>query len=26
MCWVQTLRRQPDLFTRWMQPPAWDTS
>ena len=26
MCWVQTLRRQPNLFTRWMQLPAWDTS
>jgi len=26
MCWVQTLRRQPDLFARWMQPPGWDTS
>jgi hypothetical protein len=26
MCWVQTLRRQPELFVRWMQPPGWDTS
>ena len=26
MCWVQTLRRQPDLFAKWMQPPGWDTS
>ena len=26
MCWVQTLRLQPDLFARWMQPPGWDTS
>jgi len=26
MCWVQTLRRQPDLCARWMQPPGWDTS
>lgn len=26
MCWVQTLRRQPELFARWMQPPGWDTS
>jgi len=25
-CWVQTLRRQPDLFARWLQPPGWDTS
>jgi hypothetical protein len=26
MCWLQPLRRQPDLFARWMQPPGWDTS
>jgi hypothetical protein len=26
MCWVQTLRLQPELFVRWMQPPGWDTS
>jgi hypothetical protein len=26
MCWVQTLRLQPELFARWMQPPGWDTS
>jgi hypothetical protein len=26
MSWVETLRRQPDLFARWMQPPGWDTS
>jgi Putative transposase/Transposase zinc-binding domain len=26
MGWVQTLRRQPELFARWMQPPGWDTS
>jgi len=26
MFWVETLRRQPDLFARWMQPPGWDTS
>ena len=26
MCWVETLRRQSDLFARWMQPPGWDTS
>jgi hypothetical protein len=26
MSWVETLRRQPDLFTKWMQPPGWDTS
>jgi hypothetical protein len=26
LCWVQTLRLQPDLFARWMQPPGWDTS
>jgi hypothetical protein len=26
MYWVQTLRLQPELFARWMQPPGWDTS
>ena len=26
MSWVETLRRQPDLCARWMQPPGWDTS
>jgi hypothetical protein len=26
MSWVETLRRQPDLFARWMQPLGWDTS
>ena len=26
MCWGQTLRHQPELFARWMQPPGWDTS
>src|SRR4030095_2362606 len=26
MCWVQTLRLQPELFARWMQPPGRDTS
>ena len=26
MSWVETLRRQPDLVARWMQPPGWDTS
>ena len=26
MCWVETLRRQSDLFARWMQPLGWDTS
>src|SRR5262245_55897601 len=26
MSWVETLRRQPDLFDRWMQPPGEDTS
>ena len=26
MSWVETLRRQLDLFTKWMQPPGWDTS
>jgi hypothetical protein len=26
LVWVETLRRQPALFTRWMQPLGWDTS
>jgi len=26
MFWVQTLRLQPELFARWMQPPGWNTS
>ena len=26
MSWVETLRRQPALFAKWMQPPGWDTS
>jgi len=26
MVWVETLRLQPDLFTKWMQPLGWDTS
>jgi hypothetical protein len=26
MVWVETLHRQPALFTRWMQPLGWDTS
>ena len=26
MSWVETLRRQPDLCARWMQPPGWNTS
>jgi hypothetical protein len=26
MSWVETLRPQPALYTRWMQPPGWDTS
>jgi hypothetical protein len=25
LVWVETLRRQPALFTRWMQPRGWDT-
>jgi hypothetical protein len=26
MFWVETLRRQSDLFARWRQPPGWDTA
>jgi hypothetical protein len=26
MCWVQTLRLQPESFAGWMQPPGWDTA